>query len=312
MKDYCFGIDVGGTSVKLGMFRTSGELLKKWEIRTRTEEKGKYILDDIADSILEVMSQEGITTEQVAGAGIGVPGPTRADGFVEGCVNLGWDAINPAVELVKRLGVPVKAGNDANVAALGEMWKGGGEGFKDVVLLTLGTGVGGGVVLDGKMVAGNRGLGGELGHVTVNVDEKDRCNCGNHGCLEQYASATGVVRVAKKLLSETEMDSVLRRNDSFTAKDVFDAAKEKDALAVNAVEVLGRYLGQVIATAALTIDPDVFVIGGGVSRAGSILIDVTEKYYHRFTSITEQKVPIVLAQLGNDAGIYGAARMVLE
>lgn len=312
MKEYCFGIDVGGTTVKLGLFRTDGTLLKKWEIKTRTEEKGKYILDDIADSVKGTMQAEKITADQVKGAGIGVPGPTRADGYVEVCVNLGWDHINPAKELSEKLGIPVKAGNDANVAALGEMWKGGGEGYQDVVLLTLGTGVGGGVVLGGRMVAGNRGLGGELGHITVNMDETDACNCGNHGCLEQYASATGVVRVTKKLLAQSNTPSVLRGNENLSAKAVFDAAKEGDALALEAVEVLGRYLGLIISSVALTVDPDIFVIGGGVSRAGSILTDVITKYYHRFTALTQYKVPVVLAKLGNDAGIYGSARMALD
>lgn len=312
MKEYCFGIDVGGTTVKLGLFRTDGTLLKKWEIKTRTEEKGKYILDDIADSVKGTMQAEKITADQVKGVGIGVPGPTRADGYVEVCVNLGWDHINPAKELSEKLGIPVKAGNDANVAALGEMWKGGGEGYQDVVLLTLGTGVGGGVVLGGRMVAGNRGLGGELGHITVNMDETDACNCGNHGCLEQYASATGVVRVTKKLLAQSNTPSVLRGNGNLSAKAVFDAAKEGDALALEAVEVLGRYLGLIISSVALTVDPDIFVIGGGVSRAGSILTDVITKYYHRFTALTQYKVPVVLAKLGNDAGIYGSARMALD
>lgn len=312
MKEYCFGIDVGGTTVKLGLFRTDGTLLRKWEIKTRTEEKGKYILDDIAASVKDAMQAEKIAADQVKGAGIGVPGPTRADGYVEVCVNLGWDHINPAKELSEKLGIPVKAGNDANVAALGEMWKGGGEGYQDVVLLTLGTGVGGGVVLGGRMVAGNRGLGGELGHITVNMDETDACNCGNHGCLEQYASATGVVRVTKKLLAQSSIPSVLRGNEKLSAKAVFDAAKEGDALALEAVEVLGRYLGLIISSVALTVDPDIFVIGGGVSRAGSILTDVITKYYHRFTALTQYKVPVVLAKLGNDAGIYGSARMALD
>lgn len=312
MKEYCFGIDVGGTSVKLGLFRADGELLKKWEIKTRKEEKGRFILDDIAASVQEVMRQEGIAADQVAGAGIGVPGPVTADGYVENCVNLGWERVNPEKILGDKLGISVKAGNDANVAALGEMWKGGGEGCSDVVLLTLGTGVGGGVVLGGKIVAGHRGLGGELGHITVNTEEKASCNCGNHGCLEQYASATGVVRVTKKLLAEKSEASALRGLENLSAKNVFDAAKAGDGLALEAVEVLGRYLGQVIASVALTVDPDLFIIGGGVSRAGSILTDVISKYYRRFTALTESKVPIVLAKLGNDAGIYGAARMTLE
>lgn len=313
MKKYCFGIDVGGTTVKMGLFTTEGELLDKWEIPTRKEDGGAYILNDVAASVEAKLAEKNIAKDDVAGAGIGVPGPTLDTGYVSICVNLGWKDKNPANELSELLSIPVKAGNDANVAALGEMWKGGGEGYLDVVLLTLGTGVGGGIIINGEIAPSHRGVGGELGHITVNPDEEATCNCGNHGCLEQYASATGVVRIAKKLLAASKEESSLRALETVTAKDVFDAAKAGDHLAVEAVEVLGKYLGLVVANVALTVDPDVFVIGGGVSKAGQVLIDVITKYYHKFAKIIgDNKAKVVLAKLGNDAGIYGAARMVLK
>ena len=313
MKKYCFGIDVGGTTVKMGLFTTEGELLDKWEIPTRKEDGGAYILNDVAASVEAKLAEKNIAKEDVAGAGIGVPGPTLDTGYVSICVNLGWKDKNPANELSELLSIPVKAGNDANVAALGEMWKGGGEGYLDVVLLTLGTGVGGGIIINGEIAPSHRGVGGELGHITVNPDEEATCNCGNHGCLEQYASATGVVRIAKMLLAASKEESSLRTLETVTAKDVFDAAKAGDHLAVEAVEVLGKYLGLVVANVALTVDPDVFVIGGGVSKAGQVLIDVITKYYHNFAKIIgDNKAKVVLAKLGNDAGIYGAARMVLK
>ena len=313
MKKYCFGIDVGGTTVKMGLFTTEGELLDKWEIPTRKEDGGAYILNDVAASVEAKLAEKNIAKEDVAGAGIGVPGPTLDTGYVSICVNLGWKDKNPANELSELLSIPVKAGNDANVAALGEMWKGGGEGYLDVVLLTLGTGVGGGIIINGEIAPSHRGVGGELGHITVNPDEEATCNCGNHGCLEQYASATGVVRIAKKLLAASKEESSLRTLETVTAKDVFDAAKAGDHLAVEAVEVLGKYLGLVVANVSLTVDPDVFVIGGGVSKAGQVLIDVITKYYHKFAKIIgDNKAKVVLAKLGNDAGIYGAARMVLK
>ena len=313
MKNYCLGIDVGGTTVKMGLFTTEGELLDKWEIPTRKEDGGAYILNDVAASVEAKLAEKNIAKEDVAGAGIGVPGPTLDTGYVSICVNLGWKDKNPANELSELLSIPVKAGNDANVAALGEMWKGGGEGYLDVVLLTLGTGVGGGIIINGEIAPSHRGVGGELGHITVNPDEEATCNCGNHGCLEQYASATGVVRIAKKLLAASKEESSLRTLETVTAKDVFDAAKAGDHLAVEAVEVLGKYLGLVVANVALTVDPDVFVIGGGVSKAGQVLIDVITKYYHNFAKIIgDNKAKVVLAKLGNDAGIYGAARMVLK
>ena len=313
MKKYCFGIDVGGTTVKMGLFTTEGELLDKWEIPTRKEDGGAYILNDVAASVEAKLAEKNIAKEDVAGAGIGVPGPTLDTGYVSICVNLGWKDKNPANELSELLSIPVKAGNDANVAALGEMWKGGGEGYLDVVLLTLGTGVGGGIIINGEIAPSHRGVGGELGHITVNPDEEATCNCGNHGCLEQYASATGVVRIAKKLLAASKEESSLRTLETVTAKDVFDAAKAGDHLAVEAVEVLGKYLGLVVANVALTVDPDVFVIGGGVSKAGQVLIDVITKYYHKFAKIIgDNKAKVVLAKLGNDAGMYGAVRMVLQ
>ena len=312
MKKYCIGVDVGGTSVKLGLFYHNGTVFKKWEIPTRKDKKGSNIIPDIAASIRSELVNEQIPLSEISGAGMGVPGPTMSNGYVSKCVNLGWVDCNPAEELSELLGIPVKAGNDANVAALGEAWKGGAEGFQDVVMVTLGTGVGGGVIMNGKIVAGNRGLGGELGHITVNRDESEKCNCGNKGCLEQYASATGVVKIAKRLLAERYSDSMIRNVEHLSAKKIFDAAKKKDGIAVEAVETLANYLGMAMATVTLTIDPDVFVIGGGVSNAGEILVNTIEHYYKKYLSISEKRAKIVLASLGNDAGIYGAARMVLD
>ena len=311
--NYCFGIDVGGTSVKLGLFDTEGNLLDKWEIPTRKDNGGEQILPDIAASVKDKIAERKIDAAQVCGVGIGVPGPVTPEGYVPVCVNLGWKDIYPGRELSALLGgASVRVGNDANVAALGEFWRGGAQGCSNVVLLTLGTGVGGGVILDGKVVDGVHGAGGELGHVIVNPDEPLACNCGSHGCLEQYASATGVVRVAGRILAaKPETASVLREKEDFSAKDVFDAAKAGDAIADEAVDTLCRYLGLATANCALTIDPEVFVIGGGVSRAGAILTDRIEKYFEKYTPLLKIKAKFALATLGNDAGIYGAARLVL-
>ncbi len=311
MKKYCIGVDVGGTTVKLGIFDIVGNIIRKWEIPTRQEENGKFIIEDVAEAITSVCEEYKIGLEELLGVGIGVPGPVMPDGYVEVCVNLGWRDRNPAKELSKLLALPVKASNDANVAALGELWKGGAAGYNSAVLFTLGTGVGGGIIVDNKIIDGAHGVGGELGHMTVNLQEAEACNCGNHGCLEQYASATGVVRTTKKILTESLEPSVLRGKDSFSAKDVFDAAKEGDELALKAVDVLCMYLGMACANCAFTVDPEAFVIGGGVSRAGQILVDGIFKYYVRFTSLTQKKAIIKIATLGNDAGIYGAARLVL-
>ncbi len=309
----CIGVDVGGTTVKLGLFEETGELLKKWEIPTRKEENGAHILSDVADSIRAVLAEEGIPMADVRGAGMGVPGPVASNGFVPRCVNLGWGAGYPAQELSSLLdGMQVRCGNDGNVAALGEMWRGGGKGHDSIVMLTLGTGVGAGIVLDGKLVAGRHGTGGEIGHIHVRDDEEEYCNCGSRGCLEQVASATGIVREAKRCLAGTDKPSVLRSEEELTSKSVLDAAKAGDELALEVTETVARYLGLVLAQLALTVDPDVFVIGGGVSKAGQFLIDRIAKYYDYYEKLSKERAGIVLATLGNDAGIYGAARLVLE
>ncbi len=312
MEKKCIGIDVGGTTVKIGVFGIDGKLLEKWEVPTRKEEDGKYILSDVAASVQEKLKALGIGMGEVVGAGIGVPGPVMPDSYVEVCVNLGWKDKNPQKELSQLLGIPILSGNDANVAALGEMWQGGGKGYKDIVMVTLGTGVGGGVILNEKIVAGRHGLGGEIGHIHVRDEEKEYCNCGGQGCLEQVASATGIAREARRMMAAGTEESAMRKfGDALTAKDVLDCAKTGDALANAVMETVSRYLGLVLAQVALTVDPEAFVIGGGVSKAGPFLLEGIQKYYDKYTVISENKGIITLAKLGNDAGIYGAARLVL-
>ncbi len=314
MEKKCIGIDIGGTTVKLGIFKTDGSLLEKWEVPTRKEEGGRYILPDVASAILAKLQEMEIAKEDVAGAGMGVPGPVMPDGYVEVCVNLGWKDMNPQQELERLLGgSPVRSGNDANVAALGEMWQGGGKGYSDIVMVTLGTGVGGGVIIDEKIIAGKHGLGGEIGHIHVRDGEKEHCNCGGVGCLEQVASATGIAREARRTMAALDGPSDMRTfGEAITAKDVLDCAKAGDAMANMVMETVGRYLGIALAQVALTVDPEAFVIGGGVSKAGQFLIDVIERYYQQYTTISSKKALLALAKLGNDAGIYGAARLVLD
>ena len=311
MDRYCFGADIGGTTVKLGLFTPGGEVVKKWEIPTRKEDKGSHILPDIADSIKAEMEERNLDRDNIIGIGVGAPGPVDKDGIIYKAVNLGWGVLNIKQELNKLTNLPVRAGNDANVAALGEMWKGGGEGFKDLVVVTLGTGVGGGVIIDGKVVAGYNGGGGEIGHIHIEDNEEETCGCGNRGCLEQYTSATGVVRLANRRLKKDNTDSVLRKEE-VTAKTVFDAVKAGDPLAVEIAEEFGRYLGKGLACIAGVVNPEVFVIGGGVSKAGQVIIDYVQKYYRQYVFHASQDARFKLATLGNDAGIYGAARLVLE
>lgn len=312
MKKYVVGVDIGGTTVKNGLFTESGELLDKWEVPTRKENGGGLILKDVAAAIEQKLAEHGVNKDDLLGVGVGVPGPVAGDGYVSLCPNLGWREYHPDVILSELLGnVKVLVGNDANVAALGEAFKGAAAGEENVVMLTLGTGVGGGIIVDGKMVSGVHGAGGELGHIVVNPDEELACNCGNHGCLEQYASATGVVRTAKRLLAASDKPSTLRENENITAKLVFDEAKAGDEISLEAVDILCKYLGLACAHCALCVDPDAFVIGGGVSRAGEILTDGISSYFEKFSHIIPKKAAFRLATLGNDAGIFGAAKLVL-
>lgn len=312
MKKYGFGIDVGGTTVKVGFFETSGALLDKWEIKTNTANGGEAILPDIAKTIEEKLSKEGISKDEVQGIGIGVPGPVLNASVVTRCVNLGWGEIDVAGTLSKIIGLPVKVGNDANVAALGEMWQGGAKGSSNVVMVTLGTGVGGGIIVDGRIVAGANGAGGEIGHLNVCEDEHEACNCGQHGCLEQYASATGVVRMAKRKLVKTSEETSLHKFEDLTAKDVFDEAKAGDKVALEIVNEVCEILGKALGKIACVVNPEVFVIGGGVSKAGQILIDTVKKYYvpNTFTSCKDARFE--LASLGNDAGMYGCMCLMLD
>lgn len=311
MAKYCFGVDLGGTTVKIGLFDPTGVVLEKWEIPTRTENKGSLILPDIADAIKAKMQEKGIEKADVTGVGIGVPGPVNDEGVIFKAVNLGWDVMNISEILGDLLGVPVKAGNDANVAALGEMWCGGGKGYKNMVLVTLGTGVGGGIILNGSILTGSTGAGGEIGHIHIADGEPDACGCGNHGCLEQYASATGIVRLANRKLAATTEETVLCKED-LSAKSVFDAVKVGDKVACEIAEEFGCYLGKGLAAIAAVVNPEAFVVGGGVSKAGTVIFDYVQKYYDQYVFHGCKNVDFKLATLGNDAGIYGAAKLVLS
>ena len=310
MKKYCFGVDVGGTTIKMGLFDVQGNVLDKWEIVTRTENNGENVLPDIAKAVQDKLAEKQIEKDEVAGVGVGVPGPVDSKGIVHRCVNLGWDVFNVNEKLGALLDMPVMAGNDANVAALGEMWKGGGQGFGSLVVVTLGTGVGGGIIVEGKMLTGATGAGGEIGHIHVEDDEDQACGCGNFGCLEQYASATGIVRLAEKRLAGNTDQTVLKAG-ACSAKDVWDAVKAGDAVAIEIAEQFGRYLGNGLAAVAGVVNPEAFVIGGGVSKAGEVLLSYIEKNYKPLVFHGSRDVKFTLATLGNDAGIYGAAKLVL-
>lgn len=309
---YGFGVDLGGTTVKIAYFDESGRMIAKWEIPTVTEGGGSRILPDIAASILQYIAQKSIDPADIIGVGIGVPGPVNSKGVVNKCINLGWDVFNIAQELGALVGFPVKAGNDANVAALGEYWKGGGKGCENMVFVTLGTGVGGGIVIGGRLLHGAHGSGAEIGHLVLNREEPEYCNCGKRGCVEQYCSATGIVRLAKKALEGYEDVTRLRRFDPLTCKDVFDCGKAGDQLAQQILDRYYRYMGEFLGNICDVVDPDVVVLGGGVSRAGQVLLDGIRPYFDQCVFHAARGARFALASLGNDAGAYGAFKLALD
>ncbi|MBR6824989.1 MAG: ROK family protein [Oscillospiraceae bacterium] len=295
---YVFGIDLGGTAVKIGLFRDR-ELTEKFQIPTRVDNSGEAILPDIAKAVLDCMDRNGLDRSQVKGIGIGVPGPVDYYGVVNCCTNLNWGVFNLHEALYKETGLPVVGGNDANCAALGEYHCFGGEG--SAIFVTLGTGVGGGIIYNGKLLEGAHGSAGELGHITVPAKEKLPCTCGKKGCIECYASATGIVRMAK-----------MRLGKDLTCKEIFDLAEGGNQEAADVLEEVFDLLGEAIASACCVVDPDRVILGGGVSKAGEILRKGVEKYFniHKFHAC--EGTQIVLSRLGNDAGMYGAMNLAME
>ena len=311
MEKYACGIDIGGTTVKLGLFAPEGSILDKWEIPTRKENRGGFILKDAADSLRERLAERNISLQELAGIGVGVPGAVDSRGnLVTGAVNIGWEPFNIPRALGAYIDVTVKAANDANMAAFGEMWQGGGKGYDSLVAVTLGTGVGAGIITGGRMLAGATGGAGEIGHIHMEDGEPEVCGCGSRGCLEQYASATGIVRLAERRLKKDDSPSLLRGVE-LSAKSVFDAVKAGDSVALEVAGQFGEYLGRGLAAVANVVNPEAFVIGGGVSRAGEILLSFVEPAFRKYVFKPCSGARFLLAKLGNDAGIYGAAGLIL-
>ena len=311
MGNYAFGVDIGGTMIRLGLFEEDGSLVDKWEIPTELSYEGSRILPDIAGSIREEMKERAIRQEEVVGVGVGAPGPIDADGTVFCAVNLGWDVFNIPEVLGSYLNLPVKAANDANVAAFGEMWRGGGRGYSDVVAVTLSTGVGGGILTGGRILTGAAGAGGEFGHMRIRDGETESCGCGRTGCLEQYTSVGGILRLARKRLQKDAVPSLLRHKD-FQAIDVFKAAEAQDAVAIEVARQFGEYLGKGLAAVASVVNPELIIIGGEVSRAGEVLLEYICPAFEKYVFSACRNVHFVMATLGSDAGIYGAAGLFLN
>lgn len=306
---YGFGVDVGGTTVKLGLLSEDGAMPERWEIPTRTGNGGAEILPDIALELTACIRRRGLEKSALLGVGIGVPGPVNEYGVVNRCVNLNWGVVDVGKTLGQLTGLNVRVGNDANCAALGEYWKGGGAGSRSAMLVTLGTGIGGGIIWNGRLLTGAHGVAGELGHISVCADETVRCTCGKTNCVEQFASAGGIVRLARKRLEDGDRPSFLRALPGFCCEDVFAAAAAGDALAGETLEQVYDCLAQALAAACCVCDPECVILGGGVSNAGEVLRAGVERRFrvHRFHACRDTR--FVLAKLGNDAGICGAFRL---
>jgi glucokinase len=308
MGKYVFGVDIGGTTIKFGLFTEAGALIEKFAIDTDISDKGTKLLPDTAKAILAKLEERSLTVVDVVGIGIGVPGPVDDNGVVLIGVNINWMKPVAVKEILSNLlGIPVNVTNDANIAALGEMWLGAAKGARNAIMYTLGTGVGGGIIADGKVINGTNGAGGEIGHIVAVPEGGAQCGCGKTGCLETVTSATGIVRLTKEKLAKTDVSSTLRLVEDVKAKDVFDAAKEGDAFALEIVDRVGYYLGLSAANLAASTDPEQFIFGGGVAYAGDILIEAIRKHYEKYAFESVRNTPFVLATLGNDAGIIGGA-----
>ena len=311
---YVYGVDVGGTSVKIGLFSGEGELIEKWSIPTNTDNNGEAILPDIAASIDAKSKEKGISDSEILGVGLGLPGPVDDKGIIRKAVNLHWnDTFNVEEKLAACFDgrLKVKAGNDANVAALGEAWMGAGKGYKNIVMVTLGTGIGGGVIINGQIVTGTRGAAGEIGHIYTGTDTEEPCNCGNRGCLEQFASATGIVRLLKEELENNPDEASEMRNKPLDSKNMWEAVKNGDELSIRVAERFGKYLGTGLSVVAGVLNPEIIIIGGGVSMSGDVIMPYITKNFREHVFHASGDTIFTRATLGNDGGIYGAAALLI-
>lgn len=300
---YGIGVDLGGTNIIIGLFDVRGAMLERMEIPTDRSDEGSHILEEIQLAVKEFYREKGISRDEILGIGIAVPGPVLTDGTVNRCVNMGWGVINVKEQLEAMLSIPVYVSNDGDMAAIGERWKGAGQGCNNLFMVEFGTGVGGGIVKKGQPVFGHNGSAGEFGHICVNPNETEVCSCGNRGCLEQYASSSGIMRQAGKLYGEKFK----------TVKEIYDSAKAGDADALDIVEWSCEYIGRGLAAVACVLDPERIIIGGGIAKAGDFFVDHIRPYFERYAFHAQKgKIDMRVAQLSQDAAVYGAMGMVLE
>ncbi|SHK22296.1 ROK family protein [Paramaledivibacter caminithermalis] len=308
------GVDLGGTNIAAGIVDEKGDLKYQKSIPTKAKRNPKEIINDIRDLVLDLIKEYGLLKDEVEAIGIGIPGLADEDGNVIFCVNLGWKNVPLAISLNKQLGIPIYIDNDATVAALAEYECGVMMGAESGILLTLGTGIGGGIILNGKVYSGYNGVGSEIGHMVVGNNFYD-CNCGRNGCLETFSSSTAIIRYTEKLLKESKNKGLIYKrihcdSEELNAKLIFDCAKMGDEIAQQAVKRLVKYLSLGIINLINILDPQIIALGGGVANAGKYLLDlviedVKKNQYYKELPIGK----IVLARLGNEAGVIGAAML---
>jgi glucokinase len=315
--NYIVGVDLGGTSIKMAIVSDKGDILFQMSEPTQVEAGSDGIFNQINEMIDRCCSRISIHRLQLKGIGIGAPAFLNIkEGFVKEAVNLGWKSIPLKQQLEKITGLPVSIDNDANVAAIGEMWRGAGQGSTELLCITLGTGVGAGVIVKGNIYHGANDTAGEFGHTTVMPEGGSPCNCGKTGCLETISSATGLIRIVTEAIKEGR-SSVLKPSldarGRLTAKLIADAANEGDELAVEMINKVGFYLGLALGNYAVAFNPGKIVVGGGLSHAGDIIFNPIRENYKKFAlpHLTGE-IDIVPAKLGNDAGVIGAAWLVVN
>lgn len=315
MKSYVVGIDIGGTNTKLGIVDSRGTVLAKDSIKTNKHQRIEDYIQDLHQAFLSLVESQNLDGE-IVGVGVGAPNANYFKGTIEGAVNLPWKGVVPFVKLMEEVfHVPVRITNDANAAAIGEMTYGVARGVKDFIMITLGTGVGSGIVANGQLVYGSDGNAGELGHVIVRPNGR-LCGCGRSGCLETYTSATGVARTAREFLELQRVESLLRRIpvQDITSKDVYDAAMAGDALAKEIFEYTGKILGEAFASFVAFSSPKMIVLFGGLTHAGDLIMrPIKEAMEDNLLNIYKGKVELVLSQLNEaDAAILGASALGWE
>lgn len=307
---YGFGIDIFGPNIKFGFFDEQGNLIEKWKIAAPVINESSQIIPTIANEVNNYLKKNSISDDEIIGIGVGIPGPVNSSGVVNKCVNLGWGVFNIERALTGLTELKVKASNISSLSALGECWK--GSGSDNMVFMAMNTGLGGGIVCDGKMVWGTTGGAGEIGHIVVNKSEKEACTCGKFGCVEQYCSPGGIVRVARRMLVNSQEASVLRKKKFFDYKDVLKAVDEGDKIAKDVMAKVYDYAGHALAGICCVLNPDTIVLGGEFCKIGQPAMEGIVRSFKKYVFYANDNVKFYFAELDTDACIHGAFKLVLD